>query len=936
MFRRLLVIVAVVWAVSLPNRAEVSHTDLPAWQNPRVNAINREPARAQFLAYNRLGKIDTLMLNGVWDFSFCDGEWGKITVPSCFETNGYGIPFYSRKHWAWKGWFRSNPPFVPDSANYYGTYRRQITIPRAWKGKEIYLYVGSATSNLKVVVNGKKVGYSEDSKLAAHFDLTPYVHTGSNSITLRTQRWCDGTYLEDQDFWRLTGVSRDVYLYAREKAHIEDYFVHQALVNDYRDGEFGVEVSGKNIERMSILCRLFDPQGKEVFSGQVIRHGSPVIIENVQPWTAETPNLYTMVLTLIDPNGETIESIRQNVGFRTIEIINKQLLVNGQPVLIKGVNRHDMDPETGYYVTRERMEQDIALMKQYNFNALRTSHYPNDPYMYDLCDKYGIYVCAEANVEGHGLGKHVAQGLFMNPDYAQMILERNQNHVQVFKNHPSIIIWSLGNETGDGINFTVAYQWLRAFDPSRPIHYEQSSDGPNSDIFAQMYASPDSCRRYLSHPQKPLILCEYAHAMGNSLGNFDIYWNIFRHYRSAQGGFIWDFVDQGLWKTDEQGHRYFAYAGDYEPLPYLGQDDHNFNCNGLFQPDREPNPHAYEAKYVQQDIWTTLADTAQGIIVVYNERQFAATENIQLHWSLLDDGVVIQSGEQRLPSIAPQQTERIALHDYSLPKQHGELLLNVSYCTTKAEGLLPDHFEIAKQQMTVSAALPATWPTERSTISVRVQPSFWRAPTDNDYGMDLQLKFRYWLHPETSLYTLTATPLEQGGTRYSLDMTIPDSLPGIFRFGVEIALPKAYEYLTYYGRGPWENYPDRKASADLGIYHSTVTEQYFPYVRPQETGCHTDVRWMQLSNGADTLTVIMDDAPFMFSALHYCTQSLDDGPVKEAHKSHGLALEEDDVTVLHLDGYMQGLGGIDSWKSLPLEEYMLPSGKTYHFSFIVL
>lgn len=909
----------------------------PAWQNPMVNAIHREPARAHFLARNKDGKVDTLMLNGIWDFSFCDSGWTKIPVPSCFETNGYGIPFYSRKYWAWKGWFLNNPPFVPDSANYYGTYRRTMIIPKSWANKQVYLYVGSATSNLVVTVNGQEVGYSEDSKLAAHFEITPYVHTGENVLTLRTQRWCDGTYLEDQDFWRLTGVSRDVYLYAREKAHIEDYFVHQALINDYCDGEFGVQVTGTNLNDKTIKCQLFAPDGKEVFAGSVIKHGYTAVIENVLPWTAETPNLYTMVLTLLDSDSSTIESIEQKVGFRTIEIINRQLLVNGRPVLIKGVNRHDMDPTTGYYVSRESMERDIALMKQFNFNALRTSHYPNDPYLYELCDKYGIYVCAEANIEGHGLGKRVPNGLYMNPDFAQMILERNQNHVNVYKNYPSIIMWSLGNETGDGINFTTAYQWLKHYDPSRPIHYEQSSDGPNSDIFSQMYASPDSCRRYLSHPQKPLVLCEYAHAMGNSLGNFDIYWDIFRHSRSGQGGFIWDFADQGLWKTDAQGHCFFAYAGDYEPLPFPDQDDHNFNCNGLFQPDRRPNPHAYEAKYVQQDIWTSLTDTVYGEIAVYNERMFATTDNTRLVWSLLDNGIVIRSGEQPLPSIVPQHTEHIRLTGYTLPVQHGELLLNVSYRTIAEHALIPADFEIAKQQMVVSesTAKPALAIAPHHAPVVP-RPSFWRAPTDNDYGMDLQVKYRYWLDQDTSLYTLTATPLEQGGVRYSLDMTIPDYLPNIFRFGVEIALPKSYEHLTYYGRGPWENYPDRKASADLGIYHTTVTEQYFPYVRPQETGCHTDVRWLQLSNGADTLTIVMDDVPFMFSALHYYTRSLDDGIRKEAHKSHGLALEEDNVTVLHLDGYMQGLGGIDSWKSLPLEQYMLPSGKTYHFSFVVL
>lgn len=1013
--------------------ALVSHAQtFKEWQDPEVNAVNRAPMHTNFFAYENTElateglkeKSDNFMtLNGLWKFfwvknadarptdfwkvDFNDKGWDQLQVPAVWELNGYGDPIYVNIGYAWRNQYTNNPPYVPVEGNHVGSYRREITVPADWKGKEIMAHFGAVSSNMYLWVNGKYVGYSEDSKLEAEFNLTPYLKPGQkNVIAFQVFRWCDGSYLEDQDFFRYTGVARDCYLYARNKNHIEDIRVTPDLDSEYKDGSLDVRLQLRG--NSDVTLELLDAENKVVATAYTKGAGklaATISLKNPHKWTAETPYLYTLRATL--KNGNTInEVVPVKVGFRKIEMKNAQLLVNGQPILIKGADRHEMDPDGGYHVSRERMIQDIQIMKMFNLNAVRTCHYPDDNFWYDLCDKYGIYVVAEANIESHGMG-YDELTLAKNPSYKKAHLERNQRNVQRGFNHPSIIFWSLGNEAGYGLNFEAAYDWIKVEDPSRMVQYEQAGTSGKTDIYCPMYARYKWCEEYATDNQyqKPLIQCEYAHAMGNSQGGFKEYWDLFRKYPKLQGGFIWDFVDQSCRWTGKNGKMIYAYGGDFNRFD---ASDNNFCDNGLISPDRKPNPHMYEVGYFYQNIWTTARDLSKGEINVYNENFFRDLSAYALEWQVLKDGQVMRSGRVEELKVAPRTTSVLKL-DLGQTDTKGEWLLNVKYLQKNREGLIPAGHVVAKAQLALteyqapSMELKNVEESNQAVVVPRIKnenqnrmvvegthfniqfnkqngymdkyevngvnmikdgealtPNFWRAPTDNDFGAMLQQKYVAWKNPGMKLLSLKGEMKEgiavvsaeyemekvsaklqltyfinnKGAVKVVQKMTADKNadVSNLFRFGMQLVMPKAFDKIAYYGRGPVENYVDRKSSADLGIYNQLVKDQFYAYIRPQENGTKSDIRWWKQTNAAGNGLCFVSETPFSASALHYTIDSLDSGWVKE--QKHSNEVEEADLVNLLIDKVQMGLGCVDSWGELPREEYRLPYGD-YEFTFIM-
>ena len=979
------------------------------WQDAGVNAVNRMPMHGSWFAYESPEAAQTgdktlserfVTLNGNWKFNWVrdadqrptdffrvgynDKGWNDMPVPGLWELNGYGDPVYLNVGYAWRGWFKNDPPHVPVEQNHVGSYRRTVDIPAAWAGRQIVAHFGSVTSNIYLWVNGRYVGYSEDSKLEAEFDLTPYVKPGRNLIAFQVFRWCDGTYLEDQDFFRLSGVGRDCYLYARDKRQITDIQVDAAPSADYTAGTVAVKAFFPRQARgCSVELALTDAQGRSVASQQlrVTKDEERCTLDagKVALWSAETPVLYGLTATLRAPAGEVIEGIPLRIGFRDVKIEGGQLLVNGRPVLIKGANRHEMDPDYGYYVSEGRMLEDIRIMKENNINAVRTCHYPDDARWYSLCDQYGLYVVAEANIESHGMG-YGEKTLAKNPLYAKAHLERNERNVQRSINHPSVIIWSLGNEAGDGPNFDACYDWIKAYDPSRPIHHERAVYSPgsrNTDIICPMYWDYERCEKYLAeNPAKPLIQCEYAHAMGNSMGGFREYWELIRREPKYQGGFIWDFVDQSLHKKGRNGVTVYGYGGDWNPYD---PSDQNFCDNGLIGPDRIPNPHMEEVRYYYQSIWTSWAGDAGNTVEVLNENFFRGLENYDLHWEVLCDGTPLRRGVVDGLKAAPQQRVRITLpYDPATLPAAGELLLDVAYKLKTAEGILPAGHTAARAQLPIReyvfTAPAAKSAAEGESLFVgdnhkdflivagnglrldfladgsTLRPNFWRAPTDNDFGAGLQHKMAVWKQPEMKLKTLTHAEAdgivtvkagyEMPGVQATLEIeyavdntgavTIAQSLhatpgaevPDMFRFGMRFEMPEAFDRLQYYGRGPGENYADRKSSAFVGLYRQSVDEQFHPYIRPQETGTKSDLRWWHLADIGGRGLTVTSDAPFSASALHYPQESLDEGPAKR--QGHSPEVEKQKNVSVCLDKVQYGLACVNSWGALPLPEYRIP------------
>ena len=997
------------------------------WRNPEINAVNRAPMHTNYFAFenadaakkaDKKQSTNYMTLNGTWKFNwvkdadsrptdfwktgFNDKGWDDLQVPAVWELNGYGDPIYVNVGYAWRNQFQNNPPEVPTENNHVGSYRREIVVPASWKGKDIIAHFGSVTSNMYLWVNGRYVGYSEDSKLEAEFDLTPYLKPGQkNLIAFQVFRWCDGTYLEDQDFFRYSGVGRDCYLYARNKKRIQDIRVTPDLDAAYQNGSLAVNLDLKGSGKVDL--ELVDAQGKQVATATANKSGLVTMnVENPKKWSAETPYLYTLRASMQGSN----EVIPVKVGFRKIELKGDQILVNGKAVLFKGADRHEMDPDGGYVVSPERMLQDIQIMKQFNLNAVRTCHYPDDNLWYDLCDQYGIYVVAEANIESHGMG-YGDKTLAKNPSYKKAHLERNQRNVQRGFNHPSIIFWSLGNEAGDGPNFEQCYQWIKAEDPSRACQYEQARQKEHTDIFCPMYYDYNGMEKYgqRTDATKPLIQCEYAHAMGNSQGGFKEYWDLIRKYPNLQGGFIWDFVDQSCRWKGKDGVMIYAYGGDFNRFD---ASDNNFCDNGLISPDRVPNPHMYEVGHFYQNIWTTPADLSKGEVNVFNENFFRDLSAYYMEWQVLKDGKVIRTGRVDDLKVAPQETAKITLN-IGKTCTCKEWLLNVFYKLKNREGLLPAGFTVAKNQLTlndykapsmdlknvettnVATVVPqiidnqyhylivkgnnfvaefnkqngylskyAVDGTEMLKEGAALTPNFWRAPTDNDMGAGLQNKYAAWKNPGLKLVSLnsktendqivvnaeydmknvsaklylTYVINNEGAIKVTQKMTADKNatVSPMFRFGMQMQMPKCFETVEYYGRGPVENYSDRNHSTDLGIYRQSVDEQFYSYIRPQETGTKTDIRWWkQLNAGGNGLKVV-GDAPFSASALHYTICSLDDGEQKD--QRHSPEVQKADLTNLIIDKAQMGLGCVNSWGALPLPQYMLPYGD-YEFTFIL-
>ena len=993
------------------------------WQNVNINQQNREPRRANFFAFENLEKAQSfdkkksanyLSMEGMWKFNFVkdhnkrpanffalkydDSQWKDFPVPGLFELNGYGDATYKNIGYAWATQFDPNPPYISELNNYTGSYRRTFELPKDWKGKDVYFHVGSATSNLTLWVNGKYVGYSEDSKVAAEFNISKYLKPGKNLIAMQVMRWCDGSYFEDQDFWRFTGIAREVYLYARPKLHAADIRLNAALENNYQDGVLNYKVSLKG-GKTDVAITLCDKDGKQI--AQATGAQGVIKVPKVNAWTAETPYLYKAYITLKNKQGAA-EVIPQKVGFRNVEIKNAQLLVNGQPVLVKGADRHEMDPDGGYVVSLERMIQDIKIMKQLNINAVRTSHYPCDPRWYDLCDEYGIYITAEANLESHGMG-YEEKSLAKFPEYIVPHIERNEGNVKPLINHPSVIVWSLGNECGYGVNFEKAYDWVKACDKTRPAQYERGGYDSKTDIYCPMYIGYEESESYCkSNGTKPYIQCEYAHAMGNSEGGFKEYWDLIRKYPKYQGGYIWDFVDQGLRdKSPVTGKEIFTYGGDYGRYP---GSDYNFNCNGIIAPNRRLNPHAYEIQYVLQNVWIKDFDAENGSFNVYNENFFKNIDDLSLTATLFANGVKLTTvAIPDTKGIAPQATKLVksealksAIEKAEAEHATEEITINFAFASDGSQPLVDKGQVMARQQIVLNGYefdkvdAPANTGSkieveetnsyvkvsaERMSVTIgkktgmidyldvdgepmlkfreSMTPEFWRAPTDNDYGASLQKKMRVWKNPQMNLKSF-----DKSESKDSVVLTASFEMPEVkaelmlryrinaagevavtekmttdkeakvadlFRYGMQLQMPASFSKLEYYGRGPEENYIDRHSSAFIGKYEANVKDEYYPYVRPQESGNHTDIRYFSIFNPTTGKGITFEGyAPMECSAIPYLVEDLDAGIEKEhAWGQHSGDLVEKGLVQLHIQQRQFGLGCIDSWGSSPMEKYRM-------------
>jgi len=1004
--------------------------ELPEWQNPDVVEVNREDPHATRFSFDTFDQAiegeknasaNYMTLNGPWKFhysdnpasrpadfyqtSFNDTEWDHIDVPSNWEMKGYGIPIYSNVPFEWT--LKPNPPEIPTDHNPVGSYRRSFNLPAEWNDKQIYIHFGAVKSAFYLWVNGEKVGYSQGSKTPAEFNITSYLTEGENQVAVEVYRWSDGSWLECQDFWRISGIEREVYLEARPDIHIYDYFCKAGLTGDYKTGilELDVEVrtvEGKAKGAYTIDATLIPGNGEELWSKElaleqvekrVLKASISDLLDDVKLWSAETPDLYTLVLTLKDGEGNVVEHLSSRVGFRTSEIKYGKLLVNGKAITLKGVNRHEHDEFEGHVISEEIMLKDIELMKLYNVNAVRTSHYPNDPRWYELCDQYGLYVVDEANIESHGMGYRPDRTLGNNPVFTKSHLDRTIRMVERDKNHPSVIIWSLGNEAGDGVCFDATYDWIKQRDLSRPVQYERSTSGRNTDIFCPMYMRiPDMVKYVESHPKKPLIQCEYVHAMGNSNGNFMDYWDVIEKYDQLQGGFIWDWVDQGIAQQSDDGTKYWAYGGDFEP-----EDVHNdgsFCLNGMVFPDRTIHPSIFEMKRAYQYVDFEAVPVNQGVIKVINRHDFISLEGFDLKWELTAEGVVVESGVLESPEVGPASSSYVELGlSGGVEDPSKEYFLNLTVVSREEAPMVPAGHEVAGGQFAMNPAAAKSICTEefaekgtgevsfvetKTVLTVQVPggeihfdrstgqmtsymmdgiqllssgptPNFWRAPIENDFGNRLEKRCAMWktFGEELTLQTLVPVELDSavvlvaeyihpenasnykvayhcnslGEVLVSVEFTpSKDNFPEVPRFGMSMVVPEGFHMLEYFGRGPHENYIDRNHSSHVGLYKSSVDEQYVPYITTGENGNKTEVRWLTLSDGKGNGLMIKGSPTIDFSALHYSQDQLD-REVRDG--AHTIDLEKSDKVFLNVDWKQMGVGGDNSWGAQTHAEYLL-------------
>lgn len=992
------------------------------WENPQVFSINKEVARASFFAFRNNKLKDKKesdyyqSLNGKWKFNWVltpderpkdfyknnynTSSWKEINVPGSWELQGYGVPIYTDVAYP----FPNNPPFIPHEYNPVGSYKRTFTIPSKWNGENVYLHFGGVRSAMYLWINGKKVGYSQGSKTPAEFNISKYLTKGKNTLAVEVYRFSDGSYLEDQDYWKISGFERDVYLYSRPQIHIADFAVKASLDKTYTNGIFELNLNINNTSsrnnRSKLKVNIYD-KNKKIYTETkrfTARNGSKIsfnkIFKNIKKWSAETPNLYRLEIIL---DGKKDEHISQFIGFRTSEVKYGQLLINGVAVTIKGVNRHEHDAVNGRLITIESMKKDIELMKKFNINAVRSSHYPNREEWYELCDKYGLYTICEANIEAHGSGPYNKKTrLTDKPEWEDAFMDRTVSMYKKHKNHASIIIWSLGNETGRGKHFHKTYNWLKAQDDTRPVQSEDSGQDSNTDIFCPMYHALWECVQYAEKIQtRPLIQCEYPHAMGNSLGNIKDYWKLVRKYPQIQGTFIWDWVDQTFTKKTKKGDIIQAYGGDMGEFKVV--NDSNFCANGLVSATRELHPHIWELKKVYQPVDFKTIKLSNNLFTITNYNDFTNLKDYDFSWKLEANGKTIKKGIIKNIEVYPHNSKTVEI-DYSNFKQeiNTDYYITITATTKKKKDFLPKGHIVAWEQFKLplnrkykEVSEARIKPLESddsfvyssSTFKIKISkktgrlssyilngkemlrsdlhPFFWRAATDNDLGNGMTKKCKIWknahdfqkvinmeikgdrLFVETELTSVKVlfntiyTICKDGEIRIN-NSFIPtsDKLPFIPRIGMQMEIDKTFTNIDWYGRGPHESYADRKDSAPIGLYSNTLDKDFHRYVRPQETGNKEDLRWLKLSNNDKQSLKVYSNQYFSASAVPFKYEQLYHAGKSKPNK-HGGELKIQDVVSVQINHKQMGVGGDDSWGAPVHSEYSIPVRK-YNYSFKIL